>query len=392
MISPQDATDRITSHLPLFPVRTISSDQAAGEVLRESIVAQRDAPPFDRVMLDGIAVSFEALQSGQKKFRIEGSAPAGSEQKKLLDPTAALEVMTGSMLPLQTDTVIPVEDLADGEKGWATVSGEVGCGQGVHLRGSSVNKGVEILSPGLQLGPAALAVIATEGLLQVKVSSRPKIGLLTTGDEIIPPDQDPLPHQIRASHPSAFKALFENFGYSLHAHIHVDDLEEDITRAIRNLLEKSDVLVVTGGVSKGKRDFVPELLSAAGVDIAIHGVSQRPGKPFLFGHKDQQLIFALPGNPMSALLCARRYVIPALDQASGAEDLCPERIHLDDEIFSHPVLTTFQEVTRSAEGWKLCRSQNSGDLHAPAASLGMIECPPRNAKTSSFDYYAWSHR
>jgi len=388
MISVDEAQARILASMPPAGTLSLRLPEAAGHFLREDVRADRDAPPFDRVMLDGVALCLSSLRQGQRRFRVAGSAPAGAPRQCLSDPELALEVMTGAPMPEGTDTVIPVEDL-DREGDWIQVRDVPPGVQGVHPRASEARAGDVVLEAGARLDPAVLAVLATEGLLNVKVAAPPRIFLITTGDEVVPVDAQPLPHQIRASHPLTLQSLFAAHGYRRWTHAHVRDEKNGMKNVLRRGLEEADVLLITGGVSKGAKDWVPALLEDLGAVRKLHGVAQRPGKPLWFGIRERCAVFALPGNPLSALGCARRYVLTALEFSATGRVEPPLRVRPSEPPPAHPTLTTFPLVFKENENLLPRPAANSGALHAAARSAGFLECPPTDTLPDSFAFYPW---
>ncbi|MCC5845855.1 MAG: molybdopterin molybdotransferase MoeA [Verrucomicrobia bacterium] len=389
MIPVAEAFARLRDALPDFGTEPVALSDAVGRILREPLRAERDAPPFDRVMLDGVAVSHAALAAGRSRFPVAGLAPAGQPRARLLDPQSVLEVMTGAPLPEGADTVVPVEDL-EREGDAVRILDVPEKGQGVHRRASDARVGDEVLPSGTRLRPAALAVAATEGALTLQTARRPVISLLTSGDEVVPPDAQPLDHQIRASHPAALAALLRGFGHCISRHRHAPDDPVLLKALLAEALESAEILLVTGGVSKGSADHVPRILGELGVRGHFHGVAQRPGKPLWCGSRGKQVVLALPGNPLSALTCARRYLIPALDAAMGALPEPPPLVRPLTPPAPHPTLATFRPLRVTSEGWEWVIPPNSGALHVPALTQGFLECPPGFSPPDLFPFYAWT--
>ena len=376
MISVDQAWRDLEGILSLSPACRVPLASAHGRVLRKAIRADRDAPPFDRVMMDGFAFSSSA--DPEQGFLMQASIPAGTVPPELLSPDHCIEVMTGGLLPPGCDLVVPVEDIAKGRGELRIASASVTwkAGTFVHHRASDVHRGEEVLSAGTRLTAPRLAVAATEGAGELCVNLPPRIHLISTGDEVVPLESEVLPHQIRASHAVALEALLGSWGQVTWRSVHAPDDPEAIAKEIASGLERADVLLLTGGVSMGKWDLVPDLLTAAGVAPLFHRIAQKPGKPLWVGKKNETLVFGLPGNPISALLCARRYLWPALDAAAGAKVTPVPRRPILDELRPFPRFTRFVPVVEEAEGLRLLAIQNSGHLHGLAGSDGFVECSP----------------
>jgi molybdopterin molybdotransferase len=370
----------------------------AGRLLRQEVHAERDNPPFDRVCMDGVAVASSAFAAGARSFRVQGTQAAGALPMTLAAPTAAIEVMTGAVLPVGTDSVIPLEeyDLTDGQlKLREEATAEPW--RNVQRRGSDSAPGVAMLRPGTRLGAAELAVVASAGLAQVLVSRLPRITVISTGDELVEPGQPIEAHQVRRSNAYGVVTSLQLNGFTEVAEEHLRDEEALMRQRLGAILESRDVLVLSGGVSKGKFDFVPSVLKALGVEEVFYQVAQRPGRPLWFGIGAQgQLVFGLPGNPVSTLVCLVRYVLPALRAASGQTGASPERISIAPAM-SGRKMTYFMPIALQRVGDGPTRGlphapQGSGDFLALAGTDGFVELPPApDGYPAGFvaDLYRW---
>jgi len=319
------ALDAILAAASAFPNETVVTGDSTGRVLRQLVRAERDQPPFDRVMMDGIAFAWSDYDRGLGSFPIQGMQAAGDEVLSL-EEGHCIEIMTGAALPHNADCIVPVERITVVD-GAAEIEADytVKKDRFIHARGSDYAKGAHLLTPGTRVSPLDIAIIASCGETEVDVARDPIVRVISTGNELVAPGDSIEPHQIRMSNGPALVSLLESHGYQRCEHDHiVDDLDALRERLARHL-EEAEVLVLSGGVSMGKADYVPEVLADLGVDVVFHKISQRPGKPMWFGTgPDGQLVFALPGNPVSALVCCRQYVIPALGKSSGATESAPK--------------------------------------------------------------------
>lgn len=297
------------------PSEKVKLEDSLGCVLQESIFADRDFPPFDRVTMDGIAVSTTAFESGLKELSIQGIQPAGSQPTTLLKNSFCIEVMTGAVKPVGTDAIVRYEDIQITD-GRAEVLVPVKKGQNIHFKGQDRRRGAELLPPGIRISAAEIAVLATVGKTHVLVSRYPKVAIVSTGDELVSINQVPEPHQIRTSNSFMIQAALKDIGLVPDLHHLPDDSSISIAR-ITELLNNYEVLVFSGGVSMGKKDFIPMALSTNQVNQKFHGVLQRPGKPLWFGTHPKAVVFALPGNPVSSFMCTHRYVIPWIRKKIG---------------------------------------------------------------------------
>ncbi|MBI5091887.1 MAG: molybdopterin molybdotransferase MoeA [Candidatus Hydrogenedentes bacterium] len=379
MISVTEAARHVIAHFPAIGSESCPLVDAHGRVLREDITADRDHPPYNRVTMDGIAVSLERGGVARGRFVIEAVQKAGEPQKSLKDPGGCLEVMTGAALPVGTDSVIRVEDL-DIADGAATLRDgtEVSIGQYVHRQASDLRQGAVIVKSGIRLLAPQIAVAASEGMKTLLVARRPSVAIVSTGDELVDVGETPLPHQIRRSNPYAIRAaLSQRQLHDIQIH-HVNDDLDGLRVLLGEVLQRVEVLVITGGVSMGKFDFVPEVLRELGVAQVFHKVRQRPGKPLWFGRGPSgQAVFGLPGNPVSAVVCAYRYLIPALDIAMGLPSAQESAVLAETVHFRSP-LTYFLPVRLKWSGSGQLEAvpaptNGSGDLGALTHSDGFVE-------------------
>lgn len=378
MISVADATQIIFSHLFQSKSETVSLAESMGRVLDEPIYADRDVPPFNRVAMDGIAVSWTALENGAKSFVIEGIQSAGAPQKQLTDKTKCMEVMTGAMLPIGTDVVIRYEDItiADGVAQLNELDFQFM--QNIHKQGIDATMGSELLKPGMKLSSAEVALLASVGKADVHVKSLPVVAIISTGDELVEVDTAPAPHQIRRSNSYALYAALQANGIKASMH-HITDDATKLEAGLKEILNHSDVMILSGGISKGKFDFVPQVLEKLGVRKLFHHVSQRPGKPFWFGAStDGKTIFALPGNPVSTFMCFYRYVQPWLSRSLGTKYIEMTATLKSDFTFQ-PSLTYFLQVGIEITDGQLWATPlpggGSGDFANLSEVDGFLELP-----------------
>ena len=381
MLTTAEALNAVLAATPAAATETISADKATGRVLRQTVVAERDQPPFDRVMMDGIALAWSDYDSGQRTFPIQGMQAAGDEALTL-EPGHCIEIMTGAVLPPNANCIVPVERLtiADGaaeiEADYDVVKDRF-----VHPQGSDHARGAHLLTAGKAISPLDIAIIASAGLTEVDVAADPCVRVISTGNELVAPGQPIDAHQVRLSNGPAIVSMLGSHGFCNAEHDHILDDVDALRDRLRDHLDNASVLILSGGVSMGKADFVPAVLAELGVEKVFHRISQRPGKPMWFGKgPNGQLVFALPGNPVSALVCCRQYVIPSLQKSAGLKAKPPEFAALAARIVFEPKLTCFQPVKllSSAGGQVLAmpvKTNTSGDFAALSATDGYVELP-----------------
>ena len=394
MLSFREALDLVLENAPAPAVERCRLENAAGRVLRQPVQADRALPPFDRVMMDGFALKSADWLTGQRLFRVTGSAPAGREQVVMADePGSCVEVMTGAPCPRGADLIVPVEDVVSIQAGRVRFSerSEQIPGRFIHRHGSDASEGQVLLESGCFLGAREIGVAASCGATWLEVSCLPKIAVVATGDELVGVDQTPAAHQIRQSNGHSLAAALTGAGHSPSSVSVLGDEVSEASPLLEKLLGEHDWLILTGAVSKGSRDFVPLLLEKLGCRLVFHGVAQRPGKPAgCWIAPKGQMIIALPGNPVSAITGLHAFVLPALAVASGW--LQPERrqVVMDDQTQCLPEFTRHLPVALNAEGRaKPANTGNSGDFIGLLKSDGFVTLPPRGTETHVYPYTPW---
>ena len=388
-LSPNEAEDRIFSLRGKVPSVNCALEAAAGKILQQDITADHDLPPFDRVMMDGLAVRL----SGSRRFLVQGVASAG-KPKIALPPAedAAIEVMTGAVLPDGADAVLPCEwyDFHDGvavlQPGKAAKAGEF-----IHRQGSDHRAGDALLRSGVRLGPVEIGIAAACGCAEIQVAAPLRIAVLGTGDELVPVGVVPKAGQIRRSNTHALAAALQLAGHGPTATGCLRDDPEDLRQGLAAVLSENDLVVLTGGVSKGRWDLVPEILVSLGAVSILHGIAQRPGKPMgVWQMPGGQVVFGLPGNPVSALVCLHRYVLPALSRWSGESTATRTRRILRGKFTKPPGLTLFLPIREMSDGTvDPAPVANSGDFAGLAGSDGFVEVDESFAEGAAAPYFPW---
>jgi len=345
MITVQEALEIIGSTSISYGTESIPLTEAKGRILAEEIYADRDFPPFDRVTMDGISIHYDAYAAGKRTFSIESIAAAGSPFQNLKDKENCIESMTGAGLPNGCDTVIRYEDLDINESAQtATIHPEavVNKSQNIHFQGIDQAKSEILLPKGIIIRPSEIGIAASQGYATIQVVKTPKVAIISTGDELVPITEKPEPYQIRKSNVYSIQARLEDYGIQSTLY-HILDDEASIRKTLQELLDTFDILILSGGVSKGKFDFIPDALADLGVKKLFHKIKQRPGKPFWFGQKENKIIFALPGNPVSSFVCTKKYIESWLQKSLGVHRPKPFGI-LGSDVHFKPALHYFLEV------------------------------------------------
>jgi len=383
VLTPAEADELIGQQLQCLPIESLPLAQCAGAVLRENVYAERDQPPYDRVAMDGIAVASEAVGAGSRSFRIQATQAAGDAPLALNSSANCIEVMTGSVLPSGCDSVVPVEELTVAN-GHAALGAQtrVEPWQNVHRRGSDSRQGALLLSTGQRLHAPEIAIAASAGMARIRVARQPMLVVISTGNELVEPGEPVLDHQVRRSNAYAVVSALREQGFQRVADDHIRDEAQELRARLRLHLETHDVLVLSGGVSMGRFDLVPQVLQELGVRTIFHKVAQRPGKPMWFGTAPSgAAVFGLPGNPVSTLVCLTRYVLPALSGSLGQSPELPQRMALGAPFTVKAPLTYFIPVRLQQDDWGRdwampAPTNGSGDFTSLAGTAGFVELPP----------------
>ncbi len=397
MHSVAEAETLVLNAMAPRPAEDCPLAEAQGRVLRQPLVCDRDLPPFDRVTMDGFALRHAAWRAGVRRFRIAGMQPAGAVPHELPGADACIEVMTGAALPVGADLVVPYEDATSGD-GMMTPTGDLAPGQAVHRMGSDHAAGSVVLPPGVVLRGAEIAVAAACGYAHLKVTQLPAIAVVASGDELVEVDSPVAAHQVRRSNDYALRAALIASGFPRVQRCQVRDDREEARRLLARLMTDFDVVMLTGGVSRGRLDLLPAVLAEIGVRELFRGVAQRPGKPFWFGATPEGVpVFAFPGNPASAYICLHRYGLPGLEKMSGRDARPPRTAVLTEAVTFASSSTWFLPVRVSddAQGGRRAAPaplNTSGDLAGLVGTDGFVELPagPGAWKAgAAVRYWAW---
>lgn len=386
MISVEEAYSIVLDTAHSFGVEQVPLTACIGRVLAADQRADRHLPPFDRVMMDGVAIVEATYGGGQRVFEIAGVAAAGSPKQTLYSANQCLEVMTGAPLPKGCDAVIRYEDVQ--QQGSRVTIQEISIqqGQNIHPEGSDHQQGDVLLMAGTKLKAIDVNVLATIGCAAVPVYRLPRVAVLSSGDELVPVAEVPESYQIRGSNAHMLAARLCQVGIQADRY-HVTDDEQRMEETIQQLVTDYDVLLISGGVSKGKYDFMPEVLAACGVHQLFHRVAQRPGKPFWFGRGADCTVFAFPGNPVSTLACSQVYFVPWLAACMGYTEK-KIYVRLAADVRFTPELTYFAQarIHSTAEGYlsaEVLRGNGSGDMVSPTKGDGFVVFPAEGTEFKS---------
>ena len=378
LIDAVEAHETVLRLTPVLPVEAVPLSAAAGRVLAEELVAPRDLPPWPSSAVDGYAV--RSADAGGT-LRVVGESAAGHPFAGRLEPGTAARVLTGGVVPDGADAVVMVEDVTVQEDRVDVPRG-VKPGANFHPPGADARAGEKVLDPGLALGPAELGLAAALGMARLPVHRRPRVALLSTGDELVEVGEEPGPGQIVDSNRWALLAALAEAGAEVRQHGIAPDRPDALRALVVSALREADVLVTSGGVSVGTHDLVKPLLERLG-EVHIGRVKLRPGKPFTFATLPEgRLAFGLPGFPVSSLVTFEVFVRPALRKLQGFGQLerptLPVRLGYDARAAGDR--TEYQRVTLAREGPELVAtstgSQSSSRLLSLAGAHALVRIPP----------------
>jgi molybdopterin molybdotransferase len=313
MISVEEAKKIIYEITPLPVAINELLEIAGGLVTARDIWAPVDIPAFRQSSMDGYALSYNGWQV-HKKLKVTGEVAAGGDASAELAPQNTVRIFTGAPIPPGADTVVMREKVKLEDDMLMIEDAALQPGANIRLQGSEIKTGDLALPAYSRLSPAAIGFLAMLGIDVVPVYQKPAIHLIVTGKELQKPGNPLLPGQVYEANSFGLSAALKGLGQDEPTIHWADDDLSILKNTLQNALEKADIVILTGGVSAGDYDFVPEAAAQSGVQKLIHKIKQRPGKPFFFGAKENKLVFGLPGNPASVLTCFYEYVTVALSK------------------------------------------------------------------------------
>ena len=388
MINYKEAQQQILLLAKPLQTETISLDDAYGRVLAETIIADRDYPPFNRATMDGYAIRFEDFNEGLRTYSVVSTIYAGQQNSVILLPGECYKIMTGASIPSHADVVIRKEETEATQHLVTIKSNACNYFQNIAKQGEDIKYNAVITDTNIICTPAVISVLAALGRYKVSVKKFPKVSVFTTGNEIVPVNTAKISTvQIRNSNQYLLKNLLLEWNINPPICEHVKDDKVALTKAFSNALD-SDIIIVNGGVSAGDADYVPEILINIGVNMLFHKVAIRPGKPFWCGQlPNGGIVFALPGNPFSCMVTFNLFIKPYLTACLGLPqkpfmqlpllDIKRKKVSLD-EFF--PV--QFQD---NPVGLKPCGFNTSGDIKASLFADG-IALHPSGMETLEKDF------
>lgn len=389
LVTPDEALLKLFSEInPEIKHISVPTHQALGKVIVEDVISAQNLPEFKRSTVDGYAVlsksTYGASESLPAYLKIKDEVPMGDTPDfSISDQNSAL-IHTGGMLPEGADAVVMLEDTQILDSGEIEVYRAVAQGENVIEVGEDVKVGEMVLTKGTRLRPAEIGGLMALGITDIKVAKAPVFGILSSGDEVIPPDQIPRPGEVRDINSYTLGALIEDLGGEVIHYGIIADSRQEMLIAVKKAQQECDHLIVTAGSSASARDLTSEIMNELGdPGVLVHGISIKPGKPTIFSVAGDQIMIGLPGNPVSALVIAIVLVAPVIEAYLGIKDPRPK-----------PTISAALSVNISSqagrEDWipvKLNRTSQGNFLAEPvfgrsnlifilARSDGLVKIPP----------------
>lgn len=395
MISAAEAKKIVMSQPLALKFETINIDVCLGRKLAEDVIADRAMPPFTRVTMDGIAINYCDIEKGIYTWKVVKTQFAGENASSIYTEGNCVEIMTGAVLPMGCDTIIRYEDLEldandSSDKHFKLIASIIKKGQNIHTKGSDKASGDIVLKANQIIAPADMAMLATVGKHSILVYKKISVAIIATGDELTGIDTLPNDFQIRASNHNMISGALNELGLESVKYLMMDDLIK-LQDLLEKSLEKFDVIVLTGAVSKGKADFLPSILNKLNVSQLFHGVAQRPAKPFWFGRTEQCIVFAMPGNPVSAAVCTYVYLLPFIKLKMSLNQI-NYKVNVSEETYFKSSLTYFMQakVHQTMEGQLVAKpypGNGSGDLTNLCEINAFVELPQEDEKFTTNKLY-----
>lgn len=371
MITVAEARDLIRKHAVFEKRKTLPLPAAAGSVLSSPVISPVDTPPFHQSAMDGYAFSF-ADWNGSSTLLLVGEVKAGESFSVPVLPGEALRIFTGAPMPAGTDTVVIQEKVSICKDQLTIHDDRLVKGSNVRPAGSQTKKDALALAEGELLTPAAVSFLASLGIREIEVFSKPAVSIIITGNELARPGEDLDAGMIYESNGAGLTAACRRLFIDPVAVEQIEDDQAAIAETIKQQLA-SDVLIITGGISTGEYDFVKAALEDCGVQELFHSVKQKPGKPFYFGTLHHTLVFALPGNPAAVLTCFYEFIAPAIGQLTHRNYFRTTQAPLLTDHKKKSGMVHFLKAKRMDEGVMILPDQESYKMNSFALADCIVE-------------------
>ena len=370
----EEARAAVLEHAHVLGAEEVYLDDALGRALADDASAPNDVPPFAASAMDGFAIRAADTLDGSARLKLVGEAKAGTEAGVRVERGTAVRISTGAPVPEGADAIVPQELTTRPDSGSVAIEGQIRIGYHVRPPGEDIRAGELVVHAGSVLGPAELGVLASMNIPRPRVVRRPRVAIAGTGDELTDPGKPLRPGAIRDSNGPALGGAVHRAGGELVARVRVGDDLEATVAVLGAALRDVDMLITTGGVSVGPHDHVRPALARLGYREVFAGVKLKPGRPTTFAvGEDGTLVFALPGNPVSALMAFRLFVVPAMDAMLGRSmEHHPVKATADEPLEGAVGRTTVIRcrTTLQDDGWHV-RPTKSQESHILTSMLGV---------------------
>lgn len=411
--SPQAAIDAVCARVISVPTETIALANSCGRVLAKILLADRDSPALDLSSMDGFAIKISdlAIMASATGLPVATTSSQGQHEARIGHPPIAMPVayavriVTGAPIPLGSDVVVRHEDVSRvGDRVRLKIDpASIKNGANIRRQGENAKRGAQIAPAGLMISAATIGALASFGVSQIQVHRRVRVAIVVTGDELVSIDDSVQPWQVRDSNGPVLQALLGTRAWiEIVSCAHAVDDADSLTATLALAMKSSDAVILTGGVSMGHRDFVPQVVAQLGAETIFHKLPQRPGRPMMVAVRPASatnapcLILGLPGNPISVMTTARRLGIPMLGAIAGLSrhELAPAKRGLACDDHSTLAMWWFRLVgerlgTDCSSELYLLGGKSSGDVATAATSVGFVEIAPGKSTNGTQDFYAW---
>tara|TARA_R110002050_G_scaffold300722_2_gene471942 strand:+ start:87650 stop:88831 length:1182 start_codon:yes stop_codon:yes gene_type:complete len=384
MITVEEAKNLVDQNIDLLGTEIVSISEALGRVLAADVFSKIDIPGYPQSAMDGYAVNAVGDVAKGDTFKVVAEVQAGDTNSYEIQPGEATRIFTGAPMPNGGNTIV-IQEIVSVTDDVITVAKAVGFGANKREQGEQIRTGDTGLQMGTEINPAGIGFLAMMGYTQVKVYKQPVIHVVVTGNELVQPGKELKHGQIYESNSVALVAAFKQFGYHVAKVHYVKDTFEDTYNTLKLALMDADVVIASGGISVGDYDFVGKAFRDLGVEEIFYKVKQKPGKPLFFAKKEETVVFALPGNPASALTGLYQYVLPSVNKMSGHgfEGLKTARLPLQGGYSKKGTRAQFLKGFITPDGVEILEGQSSAMMHTYAITNALIYIPWDKEETAN---------
>ena len=371
-------------------VETVPLQQSVGRMLASDIIADRDFPPFHRSQMDGYAVLASEVAQGVS-MQVLAQVAAGTTFVGEHAPLTCVAIATGAPVPDCFDAVVPHERTDRGDETVVFECCDIPIGACIHPKGVDAKSGDVLLQSGTTLSPQHIGLSASAGVYEIPCCTKPRVIVITSGDEIVSPQEKPLPHQIRNGNNSMIRTALQSMGCNVVEFHHVQDDAAATNSCIANALDgRAELVVTVGGISVGKRDYFPAAFEKSQVQLTVKGANIQPGKPIIVGKHANAIVLGLPGNPVSALVCCTVFGWPIIRTLQGVSATLPwQNAILECDIQPNPSRLAFRPCVCSDGELAIPRWQGSGDLVHTATTDGLVQLPSSEETIQAGSQVTW---